>query len=45
MNHNCGSDDYMEVIDLLTNTSDDNLVNNLAELVDIYWQKEWKNVF
>ena len=44
MNHNCGSDDFMEVIDLLTHTCDDNLVNNLAELVDIYWQKEWNNV-
>jgi len=45
MNHNCGSDDYMEIIDLMTHTCDDNLVNNMSELVDIYWQKEWKNVF
>ena len=37
MNHNCGSDDYMDAIHAITHTSDDNLVRDLATLVDIYW--------
>lgn len=38
MNHRAGSEDFMQIMNLIQEADTDNMQGDMSEIIDIYWQ-------